>query len=393
MLPPGGHVLTQVVTNYRRLNPPQRILFGPDLSNPSPRAVQGLIASLEGAHDADFLRVISEARFLAAAVFQTTVGAIAILPALEEAAPESVLSSLLRRGAKVVIGVCGAHGDRLASIARHMGYAVTVVESPRGRAIALPALTEALRRERPAALMLMHGEGASGVLQPLTGVGEVCQSVDTLLLVDASFTLAGVELAFDEWGIDAAWSGTQRCLSALPGLSLVALSPRAKQRLLGPSPSYFHLTRALEGDYITFPAPLLYALDEVLQLCNDQGLAYRVSRHINRRDALIAGLEALGLKVVADPSVRLPSVTVVRVPEPLDGEEIRRELLARFRLEIGGPIDPALGPVWRIGLMGHSTTPANFVLCLTALEVLLEGRGWSVSRGAAVRAALAILEQ
>jgi len=210
--------------------------------------------------------------------------------------------------------------------------------------------------------------------------------------VDASFTLGGVDLAFSNWGVDAAWSGTQRCLSALPGLTLVGLSPRALERLSPPTASHLHLRRALDGSYETFPAPLLYALDEVLQLCTDQGLAYRFSRHINRRDALIAALAALGLTCIAHPDVRLPSVTAVRVPDGVDGEEIRRLLLTRFRLEIGGPVDPAAGPLWRVGIMGHSAQPAILLLLLSALEVLLEERGWAVSRGAAQRAALATLD-
>lgn len=383
--------LGQVHESYRRLNPPQRTLFGPDLSNPSPRAVQGLIASLEGAHDADFQRVATEARALAARVFQTTTGAVAILPALEEAAPEAALSSLLRQHAKVVVGVCGAYGDHLAAAARHLGHAVAVVEAPRGQAVPVARLAEVVRRDRPDALMLMHGEGATGVEQSLAGLGDACHAGEVLFLVDAAFTLGGVELAFDQWGIDVAWSGTQRCLSALPGLALVAVSARAQERLTATSRSYLDLGKALAGAYETFPAPLLYALDEVLQLSNEQGMAYRFSRHINRRDALVAGVEALGLHMVAEPGVRLPSVTAVRVPDGLDGEEIRRALLSRFRLEIGGPVDPVLGPVWRIGIMGHSTTPANLLLFLSALEVLLEERGWTVSRGAAARAALAVL--
>ncbi len=383
--------LGQVHESYRRLNPPQRTLFGPDLSNPSPRAVQGLIASSEGVRDADFQRVMSEARVLAATVFQTATGAVAILPALEEAAPEAVLSSLLRPRAKVVVGVCGAYGDQLAAVARYLGFAVTVVEAPRGQAVPVAGLAEVVRRDRPDALMVMHGEGATGAEQSLDGLGEACHSADALFLVDAAFTLGGVELAFDQRGIDVAWSGTQRCLSALPGLALVAVSPRAQERLSATSPSYLHLRKALASTYETFPAPLLYALDEVLQLCNEQGMTYRFSRHVNRRDALVAGLEALGLHVVAEPATRLPSVTAVRVPDGLDGEEIRRALLTRFRLEIGGPVDPVLGPVWRIGIMGHSTTPANLLLCLSALEVLLEERGWPVSRGAGARAGLAVL--
>lgn len=377
---------------YRRLNPPQRTLFGPDLSNPSPRAVQGLIASLEGAQDADFQRVMSEARRLAAHLFQMDQGEVAILPALEELAPEAAVSSLLPSGAAIVIGVCGWYGERLVTLARHLGLNVVVVDAPRGRAVAIDDLARAIVRHRPVAVMLMHGEGATGVLQPLAGVAEVCRAVGALLMVDGSFTLAGVELAFSSWGIDVAWSGTQRCLSALPGLTLFALSPRALERLNTASPSALHLRRALDGAYETFPAPLLYALDEVLQLCSDQGLAYRFSRHINRRDALVAGLEALAIGVVADADVRLPSVTAARVPEGVDGALVVKQLLARFRLEIGGSLDPTVGPVWRIGIMGHSAVPANLLLLLSAMEMLLEEQGRTVRRGVAAREAMARLE-
>lgn len=377
--------------SYRRLNPPQRTLFGPDLSNPSPRAVQGLIASLEGARDPDFQRVVTEARRLAGEVFQTRLWEVAILPLLEEAAPAAVLPSLLPAGARVVVGVCGAYGERLGAYARHLGFSVTVVEAPRGQAISIDALADAIGRDRPQALLMMHGEGATGVLQPLAGLADVCRAHDILLIVDASFTLAGVDLPCEAWGVDVAWSGSQRCLSALPGLTLVALSPRTLAHLQAPG-GFSDLRRGVDCAYETFPAPLLYALTEVLQLCNEQGLAYRFSRHINRRDALLAGLEALRLTVAAEPDVRLPSVTAVRVPDGIDGEQIRAQLLSRFRLEIGGPVDLMLGPVWRVGIMGHSAAPANLALLLSALEVLLEERGWVVRRGEGVRAALATLE-
>lgn len=389
----GSPKLTDLgLRGYKRLNPPQRTLFGPDLSNPSPRALQGLIASIEGAHDADFLRVLSEAQGLAAAVFQLTDGEVAILPTLEEAAPEAVAGSLLPPGAKIAIGVCGAYGERMAKEARSQGFAVTTVEAGRGEAVPVPALIDAVRRIHLHAIMLMHGEGSTGVLQPLDEVGAVCRQHNTLLLVDTSFTLAGADFRTTEWEVDAAWSGTQRCLSAVAGLTLVALSPRAVQQLRAPATGYLHLRRALDGAYDSFPAPLLYALDEVLQLCSDQGLAYRFSRIANRQQALIAGVEALGLEVAARPDVRLPSVTAVRVPRGVDGEEVRRLLLARFRLEIGGPVDSALGPVWRVGIMGHSAAPANILLLLSALEVLLEEQKWTVHRGAGVRAALSLLE-
>ena len=377
---------------YRRLNPPQRTLFGPDLSNPSPRAVQGLIASLEGAHDADFQRVMAEARRLAARVFQMEHGEVAILPALEEIAPEAVLSSLVPSGAGIVVGVCGWYGERLANLARHLGLNVATVDAPRGKTVAIEDLVRAIERHRPAAVLLMHGEAATGVLQPLAGLAETCLASGALLVVDASFTLAGVDLPFSSWGIDVAWSGTQRCLSALPGLTLVALSPRALERLSPAGPSALHLRRALDGAYETFPAPLLYALDEVLQLCSDQGLAYRFFRHVDRRDALVAGLDALRVGMVAEPDVRLPSVTVARVPNGVDGALVTTQLLARFRLEIGGPVEPVVGPVWRIGIMGHSAAPANLLLLLSAMEMLLEEQGLTVPRGAAAREAIARLD-
>jgi len=351
-----------------------------------------LIASVEGANDADFRRVLAEVRRLAAVVFQLAEGEVTVLPALEEAAPEAILSSLLPPEAKVVVGICGAYGERLARVARDQGCAVTTVEAGRGDVVPVPSLIDAVRRERPQALLLMHGEGATGALQPLDHLGAACHQVDTLLLVDASFTLAGVDLRCTEWGVDVAWTGTQRCLSAIAGLTLIALSPQGMQRLRSPATGHLHLRRALDGAYDTFPAPLLYALDEVLQLCIDQGLTYRFSRIANRQQALIAGLEALGLEVAAKPDVRLPSVTTVRVPPGVDGEEIRRLLLAHFRMEIGGPIDSVLGPVWRVGIMGHSAAPANILLLLSALEVLLEQQEWRVHRGAGARAALSMLQ-
>lgn len=375
---------------FPRLNPPQRTLFGPDLSNPSPRAVQGLIASIEGAHDPDFRRVHEEATRLAAGVFQVDDGEVVILPLLEDATREVVCRSFLAPGDPVVVGRCGLYGDRLEEAARRAGARPIVVSARPGEAVPHEAMHRAIRDARPRAVLLAHGEGSTGVLQPLEGLAEACRQVGALLLVDASFTLGGVDLRCGAWGVDVAWSGTQRCLSAVAGLTLVALGPRALEAL-PPADGPLHLCHTHDGGE-SFPAPLLYAVAEVLQLCHEQGLEYRFRRHRNRHAALLAGLEALGLEIVAHPAVRLPTVTAVRVPPGVDGEEVRRTLLRRFRLEIGGPADPATGPVWRVGVMGHSAAPATLLLLLAALEVLLEERGWTVDRGAAIRAALATLE-
>jgi alanine-glyoxylate transaminase/serine-glyoxylate transaminase/serine-pyruvate transaminase len=387
---------------YKRLNPPERILLTPDLSNASPRARQGLIAVLQGGADSSFLGVLEEARALLRDLWRTENPDTFIFPGSDEAGMEAVLVNLLEPGDVAVVGVAGYNGERLADAAERTGAQVVRVEAPWGTTITPKMLEPALVSNSARLVALVHGEASTGVLQPLRECAELAHAHGALLIADVSSTTGVVETLVDEWGLDACWTGSQKGLSAYPGLALVSFSPRAaaavEQRRTAVQSWYFDLkglrdTSSEERRHRTAPAPLLYALTEVLQLAYEQSMVYREGRHWNRQDALVAALETLGLEVLASREVRLPSVTVVSIPPGVDGEAVRQGLLRPFRLDIGAGLGRLKNKVWRLGVQSHSAQPGFLVQLVSVLEHLLVQQGHPIAQpGAAVRKLIETLE-
>lgn len=387
---------------YRRLNPPERTLLGPDLSNASPRARQGLIACLQGATDPSFLAVLEEARALLRHLWRTENPDTFIFPGSEEAGMEAALVNLLEPGDVALVGVAGFSGERLAEAAGRTGAQVVRLEVPWGEPIAPQMVDAALADHKARLVALVHGEASTGVLQPLSGIAELAHKHGALCIADVCSTTAILDVTVDKWGLDACWTGSQKGLSAYPGLALVTFSPRATawfdKRQTPVRSWYLELggLRSFSSDvrrHQTLPGPLVYALTEMLQLAYEQGMEYREERQRNRRDALVAALETLGLEILAAPEVRLPSVTVVRVPAGVDGERVRTGLLSPYRMDIGSGLGSLRGKVWRIGVQSHSAQPGFFVQLISVLEYLLAQEGYAVPQpGAAVRKLIEMME-
>jgi alanine-glyoxylate transaminase / serine-glyoxylate transaminase / serine-pyruvate transaminase len=394
--------LSSKALSFRRLNPAERTLFGPDLSNASPRARQGLIAMLQGAADPDFVAVFEEARTLLRSLWRTANEDTFIIPGTEEAGLEAVLVNLVEPGDVVLVCVGGYGGERIAEAAGRLGGRVERLETTWGTIVEPATLQQALATHAPRLVAVVHGDGSTGVLQPLPELAALAHEHDAVLAVDVSLTTAVVEVLVDEWELDACWAGSQKGLSAYPGLALVTFAGRAaeriEQRRTPVAGWYLELEglRSLASDerrHQTLPAPLVFALTEVLQLAHEQSMEYREGRHRNRSDALVAALEALGLEVLADPEHRLPSVTVVRVPDGVDGERVRKGLLAPFRIDIGGGLGAWKNQVWRIGILSHSAQPSFLVQFVSLLEILLEREGYPIpDPGRAVRVVVDALE-
>jgi alanine-glyoxylate transaminase / serine-glyoxylate transaminase / serine-pyruvate transaminase len=372
---------------YRRLNPPERTLLGPDLSNASPRAHQGLIAILEGATDPSFLKVVDEALALLRHLWGTRNPDTFLIPGSEETTLEAALVNALEAGDVAVVGVAGFFGERMVQAAERTGASVVRVESEPGKAVSDAALEAAVQQHRPKLLAVMHGEGATGVEQPLTNLSRIAHAAGALLLVDTRWTISALEFSVDELEIDLCVAGSQKAISAYPGLGLITFSSRAADayaRRKTPVISLAHdldnlrLYRTEERPAQTVPAPIIYALTELLQLIYEQGIKYRASRMVNRRDAVVAGLEALGLKIFASPECRLSTVTAVRVPDGIDQDEIRQKLLNPYRIDIGGGLGTMQGKLWRIGVLGHSAQPTFLLSLINLLESLLQEKGYPV---------------
>ena len=387
---------------YRRLNPSERTLLGPDLSNPSPRARQGLIATLLGANDPEFLGVFEHARSLLRDLWRTDNSDTFIFPGSEEAGAEAVLANLIEPGDTVAAAVIGFAGERLGQAAERMGADVVRMEAEWGSPLQPETLERALAEHRPRLVVLAHGDSSTGVLQPLADLVELAHESGALVAVDLTSTTAIVDVPVDELGLDACWTGSQKGLSAYPGLALVTFGSEAAERIEArrrPVASwYFELEglRNFEGDerrHQTVPAPLVYALTEMLELAYEQGMDYREGRHHNRQAALIGAFETLGLRIRSSPEHRLPSVVVVEVPERIDPEGIRSDLRRLYRIDVAAGLGRWAGEVWRVGIQSHSAQPSYLVQLVSVLEVLLAAEGYPIAEpGAAVQALTGALD-
>jgi alanine-glyoxylate transaminase / serine-glyoxylate transaminase / serine-pyruvate transaminase len=294
---------------------------------------------------------------------------------------EMVLTNLIEPGDRVLIGRNGVFGGRMADLAARCGGEVEVVDAPWGEILPDDAMLEAIDRVRPAIVALVHAETSTGVCQPTAAIAEAARRAGALVVLDCVTSLAGMPVEIDGWGIDAAYSGTQKCLSCPPGLSPVTLSERAMDKVRGrktPVQSWY-LDLNLIGNYWggerayhhTAPVNMLYALDEALAIVLEEGLEARFARHREAHEMLATGLAELGIGYVSQPGFGLPMLSAVGVPEGIDDAATRRRLLDDYGIEIGGGLGAFKGRAWRIGLMGHAATRRNVALLLAALRDLL----------------------
>jgi len=339
--------------------------------------------------DPYFLRVMDEIRAMSRALFGTANELTFPMSGTGSAGMETCLVNLLEPGDRVLVGVNGVFGGRMAEVARRAGAEVTVVEGAWGRALTAEQFRAAATGTY-ALLCVVHAETSTGARTEIAPLREVAEELGALLLVDCVTSLGGIPVELDAWGVDAAYSGTQKCLSCPPGLSPVSFSARARERLaqrrrpvqswyldLSLIASYWGAERAYHH---TAPINMLYGLHEALRLVLEEGLAARHARHARNSAALVAGLEALGLELLTPPEERLVPLTSVLVPAGIDEAAVRRFLLQEHDLEIGGGLGSLKGKAWRIGLMGASSTRANVELCLHALASALEAQGRATDR-------------
>ena len=331
--------------------------------------------------DPYFLRLLDETQSMLREVFGTKNSLTLPISATGSAGMETCFVNLLEAGDRALICRHGVFGGRMAEVARRCGAEVAVVDAPWGRAIDPDDVARIANGGTFKVLALVHAETSTGVLQDLSPFRAIADSCGALLVVDAVTSLGGVAVDVDRMGIDAVYSGTQKCLSCPPGLSPVSFSERAQRVLENrktPVQSwYFDLT--LIGRYFgtervyhhTAPVNMIYALHESLRLVLEEGLDARYRRHRDHARALWAGLERIGIALPVESSVRLPPLTLARIPTGADDHEVRARLLDEHGLEIGGGLGEFAGKAWRIGLMGASSTPRHIELCLGALEEAL----------------------
>jgi alanine-glyoxylate transaminase/serine-glyoxylate transaminase/serine-pyruvate transaminase len=361
---------------------PRRLLLGPGPSNVHPRVLQAMAQPLVGHLDPAFLEVMDEVQERLRRLFGTTNPMTLPLSGTGSAGMEACFANLLERGDRVVIGVAGVFGERMCEVARRLGAEVTRVETEPGSILEAPAMAEAIERVRPRAVAFVHAETSTGVCQPVEAIARAARDADALLILDCVTSLGGIPLRLDAWGVDAAYSGTQKCLSCPPGLSPASFSQRAVTRALWrPTPvSSWYLDLGLLSGYYggervyhhTAPVSTVLALAEALRRVEEEGMEEREARHRAAAALLLEGLAPLGFTpLVEAEEYRLPMLCAVRLPAVLDATSeatLRRRLLEKYGIEVGGGLGPLAGRVWRIGLMGENARFANVEALLSALR-------------------------
>ncbi len=381
-------------------NPPVRTLMGPGPSDVHPRVLSALARPTIGHLDPSFGRMMDEVKSMLQYAFQTKNELTFPVSAPGSAGMETCFANLLEPGDTVIVCQNGVFGMRMQENVERCGAKAIIVQDDWGQPVDPQKVEDALRDNPEASLLaFVHAETSTGALSDAETLCALAHKYDCLSLVDAVTSLGGSELRVDDWGIDAIYSGTQKCLSCVPGLSPVSFSERAQQRIKQRKQkvqSWFldlNLVMGYWGSdggrsyHHTAPVNSLYALHESLLMLQEEGLENSWKRHSNLHNALKAGMEAMGLSLIVPEESRLPQLNAVTIPEGVDEAVVRKRLLEEYSLEIGAGLGSLAGKVWRIGLMGQSATPSNVMFCLAALESILSDMGANISTGVALPAA------
>ena len=364
------------------LRVPCRYLMGPGPSDAHPRVLRAMATPLVGHLDPAFLQVMDDVKEMLRAVFQTQNALTFAVSAPGSAGMECCFVNLLEPDDEAVVCVNGVFGKRMCENVERCGAKVIRVEAPWGSAIDVAQVAEALATCKPKLVAIVHAETSTGVLQPLEEIGKLARAAGALYLVDAVTSLGGVEVQVDAWGIDAIYSGTQKCLSAPPGLSPVSFSERALAAMEARRTkvqSWFldmSLVRQYWGKervyHHTAPVSSMFALYEALRLVLEEGLEARFARHRRNHELLKRELEALGFEFLVAPAQRLPQLNAVKIPAGVEDGPVRRRLLEEYHIEIGAGLGEFAGKVWRIGLMGQSSSANHVHMLVAALREIMD---------------------
>jgi alanine-glyoxylate transaminase/serine-glyoxylate transaminase/serine-pyruvate transaminase len=369
--------------SFSQLSVPPRLLLGPGPSNAHPRVLQAMGMRQLGHLDPEFLEIMDRIQELMRYVWQTENEVCIPVSGTGSAAMEAAIANLVEPGDKVLIAVNGYFGLRMADMAERYGAGVVMIRKPWGKAFTLKEVSEAVVTHKPVLLGIVHAETSTGVRQELEGLGELCRANHALLLVDAVTSMGGVPLFIDDWKIDAAYAGSQKCLSCPPGISPLTFGDRAMEKI-GARPGKvrnWYLDISMLTKYWgrertyhhTAPISMTYGLYEALRLVAEEGLETRWERHRNNAGLLVDELRRIGLKPFVSDEIRLSSLITVKVPEEVDPKRVSNSLLDDYNIEIGNGLGELAGKIWRIGLMGFNSRPENVAVLVAALEKILNG--------------------
>jgi alanine-glyoxylate transaminase/serine-glyoxylate transaminase/serine-pyruvate transaminase len=362
-----------------------------------PEVIAALSEPMIGHMDPDLFPILEETVSLLRDVFQTKNELTLPISGTGTAGMEAALFHMVKPGDKVVVCTAGFFADRIAEINGRVGGELVLVEAPWGKATDPSALERSLKSgpgQGATVVAAVQVETSTGVLHPIRELTRIAHANGAMMLVDAVAGLAGADLPLDAWEIDACYSGSQKCLSAPPGMAPITVHARTRGRF---SPGTFYLDLETlwkywgpaHGYHHTVPIQLVYAMRAALRLVVAEGLQARFERHRRNTRALWAGLEGMGLRMLVDEPSRSPTITTVHVPDGVDDARVRTRLLREYNIEISGGLGPLKGKIWRIGLMGHSSQPRFVLALLAALEAILSSEGYKLPRGVAITQAAA----
>jgi alanine-glyoxylate transaminase/serine-glyoxylate transaminase/serine-pyruvate transaminase len=381
------------------LLPPQRLMMTPGPSCVDPRVYRAMAAPIVGHMDPWFTQMMDDVQELLRRVFQTTNHLTFPISASGSGGIEAAVMNALDAGDECIVCINGAFSERMAIIAERIPARVIRVEAPYGRTVDPQDVLRAGKGRKIKFVGLAHGETSSGVVQRIEDYRKVADELGAMLVVDTVATLAGVPLHVEKQGIDICFSGSQKAISAPPGMAPITVNARVEAAMHArkePVRSwYFDLTSAMNywgKDRLyhhTPPITLIYAMREALRAVLEEGLEARWERHARNQQALITGIDAMGLvPFVTKAEDRLVTVTAINIPAGIEDAKVRRQLLDEFNIEIAGGLGPIKGKIWRVGLMGYSCQETNVLLFLAGFEKTLLDQGFRLPAGAGVAAAL-----
>ena len=356
--------------------------MGPGPSDVHHRVLRAMATPVIGHLDPQFIVIMDELKDMLRQLFKTQNDLTFAVSATGSAGMETCFVNLLEPGDEALVCVNGVFGNRMSDIVERCGAKLTRVDAPWGQPVDPAAVKSALDTCKPKVVAIVHAETSTGVLQPLEEIGAMARDAGALFLVDTVTSLGGTDVRMDEWGIDAIYSGPQKCISAPPGLSPVSFSPRALEamdkRTTKVQSWYLDLSMlrkywdgAKRAYHHTAPISMVYALHEALRIIHEEGLEERFKRHRRNHELLKNGLEELGFEFLVAPEYRLPMLNAVKIPEGVDEASVRMKLLEIYNIEIGAGLGDFAGKVWRIGLMGTSCTENHVNLLVSALKKIM----------------------
>ena len=400
-------------TTFLPVNPPQRLLMGPGPINADPRVLRAMSSQLIGQYDPAMTHYMNEVMALYRGVFRTANAATLLIDGTSRAGIEAILVSTIRPGDKVLVPVFGRFGHLLCEIARRCRADVHTIEVPWGEVFTPQQIEDAIKRVKPRLLLTVQGDTSTTMLQPLAELGEICRRHGVLFYTDATASLGGNLLETDAWGLDAVSAGLQKCLGGPSGTAPITLSApmvevirrracveagiRTAAHRDGDDEmiysNYFDLGMILDYwgperlNHHTEATSALFAARECARVIAEEGLAAGIARHKLHGDALLKGIQGMGLETFGNLEHKMNNVLGVLIPEAVNGDQVRKLMLEDFGIEIGTSFGPLAGKVWRIGTMGYNARKDCVMQTLSALEAVLNRLGLRTTQGAAMQAA------